>query len=272
MTFILKGFFIVAFTFFLFNSAYSQYNETIRTGRPGTAIGPFTVGTRVFQIQAGTDYYENSSNAYILKQAFAVGSVFRFGITEHFEMSTAIVYLNEKDDEGINTDGIFGLNISMRSNVYVGKGLIPSVGFQVSIGLPYLSEAFNSLYIRPRLTIMTGQRIGNKFGFTTNWGGYLNGNNASPIGFYVLNLAYDINNKWGVFIEHFAFTNQGDWNGNIDGGASFLVNNNFQLDLSAGYGQDKTTYYGQNNVIDRDWFISAGLSWRVRFKDKKELE
>lgn len=46
-------------------SACGQYNETIRSRRPGIAIGPFTVGKGVFQIQTGVDYFttnDRSSN------------------------------------------------------------------------------------------------------------------------------------------------------------------------------------------------------------------
>jgi hypothetical protein len=263
MTFKLKRFFIAVFTFFLINSAFSQYNETIRTGRPGQAIGPFTVGARVFQIQAGLDYAEISKNEYLLSQTLFGGSVFRMGLTEHFELGASVAYLNDKRYDATTLNGIAVLSLAMRNNIYVGKGLIPSVGVQLNIGLPYLSKDYNSEYIRPRITVMTAQRMGSKLGFITNWGGYWNGNDARPIGFYVLNLSYDITAKWSVFIEHFATIINGDWRGNVDGGAAFLVNNDLQLDLSAGY--------GQNETINKDWFVSMGLSWRVRFIDKKEL-
>ena len=39
----------------LFVAGYGQYSETIRSDRPGQANTPFTVGARVFQIQAGGD-------------------------------------------------------------------------------------------------------------------------------------------------------------------------------------------------------------------------
>lgn len=34
----------------------AQFNPTIRTGRPGQSIGPYTVGREVFQVQTGMGY------------------------------------------------------------------------------------------------------------------------------------------------------------------------------------------------------------------------
>lgn len=54
---------LLAFVLLLANSTFSQYNETIRTSRPGFAIVPFTVGARVLQVQAGLDYYSLTSHS-----------------------------------------------------------------------------------------------------------------------------------------------------------------------------------------------------------------
>ena len=256
----LKRIFSIAFTLFLFDSAYSQYNETIRTGRPGEAIGPFTVGARVLQIQAGFDYGEGSKNQYLLNRSYTAGSVFRMGLTEHFELGASLSYLDLANLDDEPSHGFSSLSINLRNNIYVGKGWIPSVGFQLNMGLPFQSDVFDSEYLRPKITIMTAQRLAKKIGFITNWGAFWNGNDAIPTCFYVLNLSYDITDRWGIYIEHYARINQGDWRAYFDGGGSFLVNNDLQLDLYAGYGSFEK--------INLDWYISAGISWRIRFKDK----
>jgi len=42
--------------------AMAQYSENIRSARPGQAVGPFTTGKDLFQIQTGLNYtnYTNS--------------------------------------------------------------------------------------------------------------------------------------------------------------------------------------------------------------------
>lgn len=253
---------------FVTSSAFSQYNETIRTGRPGEAIGPFTVGARVFQVQAGIGYLDYTKSGYIKDSANAIhsrnnlltGGVIRMGLTEHFEFSFGLAYTFEEQTTDIKTKnkGINALAFGFRSNIYVGKGWVPSVGFQVNIGMPWLTEYFNSSYIRPRLTLMTGQRMGPRWGLTTNWGLFWNGDSAAPIGFYVVNVSFDATAKWSVFIEPFGIINHNSWEPHIDGGAGFLVNDNLQLDIAASYGWGNDEY--------KDWFINGGVSWRMRFK------
>lgn len=271
---------LLFFIFFATSGVFSQYNETIRTGRPGEAIGPFTVGARVFQVQAGTGYldYTKKDNNNVSSQlsqsgnSFITGAVVRMGLTEHFEISVASAYVFdsykfyyktfEETKTKVNGMNIFAFGI--RSNIYEGEGWIPSIGFQVNIGMPWLTEYYNSTYIRPRLTLMTGQRMGERWGLTTNWGLFWNGDSPAPKGFYVVNVSFDASSKWNVFIEGFGFIYNNSWDPYIDGGAGFLVNDNLQLDISAGYG------WGEGDF--RDLFVNGGVSWRVRFKTKEERE
>src|SRR5690606_17180254 len=88
---------------------------------------------------------------------------------------------------------------------------------------------------------------------TSNWILNYSGSSAVPIGRYVLNFGFPIYKNIGGFIE-----NYGQYRGDIfetrfDGGFAWLVNNNVQFDLSAGYGMNTVT----------DYFISAGISWRL---------
>ena len=76
-------------------------------------------------------------------------------------------------------------------------------------------------------------------------------------------MGVDITDFIGVFVEHYADMGKDSWNGSIDGGFAFGVSPNLQLDVLAGY--------GPFNAQDA-WFVSTGISWRVRFKEcaKKE--
>ena len=269
----LQASFLLLFTAFISTSTFAQYNETIRTGRPGEAIGPFTVGARVLQVQAGTGYFDYKPIDYEQGNALSgqsgnnllTGAVVRMGLTEHFEFSVGLAYTFEEkrvNDYETKNKGMNAFAFGIRSNIYVGKGWVPSVGFQVNIGMPWLTESYNSTYIRPRLTLITGQRMGERWGLTTNWGLFWNGDSPDPIGFYVVNVSFDASAKWSVFVEGFGFISDNSWEPYIDGGAGFLVNNNLQLDIAAGYG------WGENEY--RDWFVNGGVSWRMRFKTKEE--
>lgn len=249
-------------------TAQAQYGETIRTGRPGQAIGPFTVGARVFQVQAGVDYaaHDHVSSG----QTISSDAVFRVGVTERFEMGLGIVYSHNETTnstffgEFTTIDqGISAFSLRVRSNVYEGKGAVPSVGFQVNLGLPAVSKDFLPMQVAPKLTAMTGQRFGKRVGLTTNWGAVWNGTSEIPSAFYVLNVAVDITGFMSTFIEHYANAGDNFWNGSVDGGFAFLITPNLQLDVLGGYGPFN---------VQNDWFVSTGISWRVRFKKKEKKE
>ena len=43
---------------------YSQYTDQINSNRPGASIGAFSVGTRVIQFEAGTEYRSYKHKGY----------------------------------------------------------------------------------------------------------------------------------------------------------------------------------------------------------------
>ena len=119
------------------------------------------------------------------------------------------------------------------------------------------------MQVAPKITAMTGQKFGKRVGFTTNWGATWDGKSEVPRAFYVLNIGVDITDFMGVFVEHYADMGKDSWNGSIDAGFAFGITPNLQLDVLGGY--------GPFNVQD-DWFVSTGISYRIRFKEcaKKE--
>jgi hypothetical protein len=250
----------------LFNvEAYGQFNETIQSGRPGQAIGSNTVGANVFQMQNGFDY-NNHSNGEDTYQLNDINSVFRYEFTENFEFGLGLNYYTENSEVGSFTQtakGLSSFSIRMRSNVYVGKGLIPSVGYQFNLGLPYVSYNYKTKDLAPKITIVTSQSLTSAIGFTTNFGFNWDGNTVSPTAFYILNLGYSINDKWAVFIENYGTENNNKIDSKFDGGVAFLANNNLQLDLFGGYDQSDNNF--------NDWFVSVGFSWRFKIKKSSNL-
>ncbi len=238
-----------------------QFNETIRTGRPGQAIGAFTVGDKIFQIQSGFDYFGSKNNG-IKNSGFLNNTVLRYGLTEPFEISALLEYKTEARTNGnseTKSNGLSAMDVGMRYHIYTGKGLIPNVGFQLRMRLPVLSEDYEIDDIAPRFIVVTSQRLSKTFTLITNWGAAWNGNNSSPTGTYVINLAFPFNDKLGAFVETFGAYGRGNFYINFDTGLAWLLTPDLQLDLYGGYGNN----YGVN-----DYFISTGVSWRTKRKQQ----
>jgi hypothetical protein len=237
----------------------AQFNESIRTGRPGQAIGAFTVGTGIFQIQSGFDYF-NSKSDEIKFTGVLNNTVMRYGLTEPFEISALLEYRTgtaTENNSKTNFSGLSAMDVGMRYHIFTGKGLIPNIGFQFRLRLPILSTEYQIDDIAPRFIVVTSQRLSETFTLITNWGAAWNGNNSSPTGTYVVNLAFPFNDTLGAFVETFGAYGQERFLINYDTGLAWLLTPDLQLDIYGGYG---------NNYGVIDFFISTGVSWRTKRK------
>lgn len=239
-------------------TAHAQFNETIRTGRPGQAIGPYSVGRSVFQTQTGFDAGGSANNSSDANSHYILpNTVFRFGITKHFELNTSLSYSNNRynlHDSSYSTNGLSTATVGTRINLYEGKNSIPAVGLQIVFKLPVLSHDYNPKYIAPRILFIAGQKLTDKVSYVINIGPEWNGNDAKPTGVYVANLTYSFSPKWGTFLENYGSFTNNHFENRWDTGLAWLVNENLQLDAYGGVGDN----YGTT-----DYFGSVGISWRV---------
>lgn len=246
--------------FFLLPTAYlvAQFNETIRSDRPGQSITPFAVGKNILQIQSGVDYF-NNEYAGSKGSGGLSNTVFRYGITETFEISTMIEYKGETMAGSSGTvRGLSAVDFGLRYNIYVGSGLIPTVGFQTTFRLPNLGGDYEIDQWAPRFMLVTNQQLADKIFFTTNWGASWSGNDAIPQGNFTANVSYSLSDKIGLFVETYGNLRQSDFNIFWDTGIAYLLSNNLQLDLYTGFA---------NNDQSKDFFISGGFSWRTKRKN-----
>ncbi len=258
---------VTVFTATFLMTASAQFNETIRTGRPGQAIGAFTTGHKIFQVQSGVDYFSSKNTGLNLKtEGYLSNTVMRMGLTEPFELSALIEYRNEtitdtETNEKTQLSGFSAIDFGMRYHIFSGKGLVPNIGFQIRMRLPILGEDYEIKDMAPRFIIVTSQRLSETFTLISNIGASWNGIDGSPTGTYVFNLSFPFNDKFGAFVESFGGLRQGVLTSNIDTGFAYLISNDFQLDVYGGYG---------NNLGVKDFFVSLGISVRTKRNEQKE--
>ena len=235
----------------------AQYNETIRTARPGIAIGPFAVGKNVLQIQSGVRFGGfNEDQTMFTGNFFAPISVFRFGITEHIDLNTAWQYRAENFEQGGATSDKSGLSISTigaRINLYEGKNHIPAMGLQLIFQPNMLSDAYNPDHASFRVVAIAGEKLGHNFSILANISAGTNGNTNNLGWQYALSLDYNLPGKWRTYIETYGALANDSSTLNWDTGLAYLVNNDLSLDLFGGIGSN-------NGRVD--YFASAGVSWR----------
>ncbi len=234
--------------------AKGQYSDVIRTGRPGKAIGAFTAGSGVLQFQQGLEFNSQSSNNQPT-DVFLTNNVVRLGITELLEVSMLVDYqMQSMGSEMGDLRGLNNLHFGFRVHINDQNGWLPTTGFQLRLKIPNTSDDFPSENLAPVMVAVVNWSLRKKMTLATNWVLDYNGNDPIPTVRYVVNFGFPLYNKWRGFMESYGSVREGDFQNKVDGGFSYLVNNNVQLDISGGYG---------NNFGVLETFVNTGVSWRL---------
>lgn len=236
--------------------AMSQTASSIRTGRPGQAIGPYVVGTGLLQIQSGLD---NTSVkvAGSNRETSLVNNVVRQGINESFELSGVFNYEQSRNTTGAanQKSGVSDVQVGFRYNLTSQPdGWFPAIGLQTRVRLESVSSDFRRDEPAPVLLMALGHTLSDDFGLNTNLGMDYSGQTASPVYRYVFSLGHSIGETWGLAYEFYGNQALGSDFYYFGLGAYYATSSDFQWDLYISGGDN----HGINEL-----YVSAGLSWRV---------
>lgn len=235
-------------------SAFAQTHETIRSARPGQSIGPYAVGTGYLQIQQGADLL-SSSGTSVDTDTTNSNTVFRLGLSEHFELSTLFVY---QDDSGhlIDQSGVSQFHLGFRYTLIDHPdGWLPGLGLQTRFKLDSVSSEYQSDAVAPIITLIMQHRLSDSVSLLHNIGVNYSGNGDRPLHFWTSNLSISLTESWGTFLEAYGNETLNGDQAYINTGLSYLLNKDLQLDAFTGWGNN-------NGVTEH--LISLGVSWRAK--------
>ncbi len=237
---------------------FGQFGESIRTGRPRQSHGPFTVGKKVFQIQTGFQYIEEQdevSETKVLRES----TTLRFGVLERVEISGVVTWqMDDQRENGreISRRGISNTQIGGRVNLLQQNGLIPNVALQGRLLLRAQSAEFRRSQVGSRFTLATGHRLSKRFTVVSTWGLTWRGDQSGPTASYVFSLIGRPAPRIKGFVETYGTFD--DPTNKYDAGIAYLLNNDLQVDLTGGWHREEGV---------REWFLDAGVSWRIVWRD-----
>lgn len=241
--------------FFLFlQTAFgnAQEKEPIQADRPDQTETPYLVPTGMLQVETGFSYQKNDaySNTNTLPTA-----LWKYGFNENFELRLITSFTSENN----KTETISGLNpvlIGCKVKISDEKGFVPKTSFIGHFSIPKLaSKPFQSDYYAPEFRFVMQHTLSNNFSLSYNLGAEWDGFSAEPTFIYTLTTGFSLSEKIGMYIETFGFAPQKDKaNHNFDGGITYLINDNFMLDLSSGFGITKNA--------PKNYF-ALGFSFRI---------
>ncbi|WP_281613643.1 transporter [Flammeovirga sp. SubArs3] len=249
--------------------AHAQYSESITTDRPGLTFSPYTLGKKVVQIQSGynisgTEFkdIDSQSNGWLFT------NFLRVGLSEHFDIEAVIdlqsdrVKVNSVDVDSLRLKGISNTQLGIRYNYTKNDGWVPAFGFQGRLLLRAVSNDYKREKVGMVFNFMTSNQINSWLSYNMNIGAYLpnTGNNDYTLP-STFNFGITINDKFGTFVEMFG--NLNNFKPGVDTGLSYLVSNNFMLDIGGGITPTKDS---------NTWFTEIGLSYRFDWRNGTETD
>jgi hypothetical protein len=295
----MKHFFTAFLLLFCFQITLAQYTEVINSKRPGFSDSPFSVGTKVYQIEGGFFYKNVGNYLYYDKvnqeaveysgKGYGTDITFRTGqFFEKLEFDVDLAFQNENRDyrkPSAYSDSGFGLSkltVGAKYLVYKTdftdkskeikswkarhsfdkKRLIPAVGVYAGLNTNLLQDLFkNPEGMSPRFAIFTQNDLSNKLIVLTNFIMDKAFTNEAENS-YIITVTYSLTDQLSVFGENQGFMRKNVPNDfQFGAGGAYLLNKNMQVDFSARF------IFDERN--DSSYIIGGGLSWRLdRHQDK----
>jgi hypothetical protein len=233
----------------LVNKVFGQNLPPIQLDRPDQTECPFITPKQYIQIENGFNI-ENAVKG--IKNYTFPSSLWKYGINEKLELRLITELVHEDHQLGLKP-----ITIGFKTALFEENGIIPKTSFighitSTTIGTP----SFHTNYIAPAFRFTMQHTISEKISLAYNLGAEWDGMVTSPSYLYTLTTGYSINSKLGAYMEAYGFlSNHSTADNRLDGGFTYLINNDFIIDLSGGLGVSATA---PNN------YISFGISYRFK--------
>jgi len=241
--------------------ALSQSYGSIVTDRPDITESAVTVPKYHLQAETGFDYQYDKQGSnlseYTVQDVNLANTLIRFGVTKKIELRITGLYtsqtLKTPGNKHIN-EGLHGLSLGTKLRVAEEYGNIPDISIIAAAILPQGPEEFAPEKVTPYFKFCAAHSLGDQYSFGYNLGAVYE-DQDQLIYSYSASLGREMSANVGAFLEIFGeFNADGKPVAMFDGGFTYQLQRNIQLDISAGKSLNK---------YSTDWFIGAGLGIRL---------
>ena len=274
-------------SFFLFfalfqQTIFAQFTEVINSNRPGFSESPYSVGTNVYQLEAGL-FYRNTKivPTFTIPESFGTRLVFRTSFfLEKLELNTNISFQKDKVafknifTSQYSTAGLSEFTIGAKYLVYQPKkkdsakreirswkrkfafkwsSLIPTVAIYAGVNTNLLGKVHKIESITPKIGVLLQSELKNNLNLITNIYYDKFGSDFAEFS-YILTGTYSFNPRWSTFLETQGIHNKYIAKNNYGVGLAYLFNRNLQFDSSVRYISESKT---------RGAYVGFGASYRL---------
>lgn len=269
-----------------------QYTEWLNSDRPGAAMSPYTVGAQTLQIQAGytftqweqsytnADFFPITEHRIAVKRIHSELAKFRLGLGEQVEINALVNFedhhLDYRKPEAFPdislTESYVGrAALGVRGFFLKAKGYRPAIGMELRAEFPRVSAENYDLQLGATLSVQ--ETFTERFQLTANliYSQQANPNSVDQYVGWALNASFQPVTRLGLFLEvtpsYLIKEGLTAKSGFVNGGGSWYVNRNFQVDLSGGWCYTKDLRNGLWMIKDGSYFnIQAGLTGRINWR------
>jgi hypothetical protein len=237
----------------LFGWDAEPLSGTIGADRPGFSTSPQTVPAGRLQIEGG---YQFTADRGVDSHTLPLVLI-RAGLTKKIELRIGWDGLSWTENNGRFKPEASDMSVALKAHVVEHSRLLPAIGLLGSLSLPTGSGSSTSNRVDPTGGLLWNYDFAagpSLFGtvlmssVTGDDGRFFEAANA-------IGISLPINDRFDSFVEYFGFYRKdgGGATHNFNGGFTFLLTDNLQLDINGGF--------GLNGRAD-DYFLGAGFAFR----------
>jgi len=247
---------------------YPEKPGPMLTDRPGAGTPPSVVPPCYPQVALGWYHTESSGNGEKQKTDVAPDTLVRFGLIPDLELRLgyggyAWQRVSGNNRASSNSSGWSDANVGFKFRFFEGTKWIPESAFVGQLTLPVGRKGFSSERADPSFLFAFSNSLTDFFSFDYSLGPAWNteedqfsNRHTLSVFQWAASLGIGITEKLGGFVEFYGDAGLSASKTPVnafDAGLTYLLFDNFQLDVSGGV--------GLSDAAD-DWFVATGFSYR----------
>jgi len=236
--------------------------ESINTDRPGEGTdSPVLLPVGAVQLENGLFYQSDRTAADVSNKMLILPTgLVRLGILKHLEFRVGYGFIDQEitgHQEGFSAAGFDAFSMGAKIFISEQNGLLPQLALITSFTLPETgAETFQSSYLAPTIRLLSGHGVNDWLTITTNFDVNWDQELTEAIIGYAISFDLSFTEKIGGFAEFYGYLPESSASEHLfNAGLVYLLNNDLQLDTSAGFAFSEEA---------PDYFLSLGLSYRFK--------
>lgn len=247
--------------------ASAQAPELI-TDRPDQTESSAIVPRGSWQVESGWTHAEDDEDGVRIDSDAAPDTLLRIGMARSLELRVGFGGYQWEEIRlpagmGGKQDGIADGSLGFKLKFGEEDGRRPEMALLASVSLPAGDSAFSSDRADPSFRITFANTINERLSIGYNAGAAwsteedaLGVRHTASVAEWTVALGIAGTDRVGFFVELFgeaALSAEGSPSNSFDGGATYLLRDNLQLDVAGGFGLTDAA---------EDWFVGIGVSYR----------